>query len=66
MSVKLQGYQCVHLGRTNDCELAYPVFVQMEVKTGAMESQLKDSPLKAHGFACVGHRQLFSPYPAYD
>lgn len=58
ITVTLQGYQAVHLGITIDRESISPALVQVKVTTGVMERQKQ-----GNDFACVGHRQLLSPYP---
>lgn len=64
MSVKPQGYQYVHNGSISDCESNSPVLVQMKVRTGALERQQQDNPLKENGFGGGGLRQLLCPYPS--
>ena len=64
-SVKFQGYQCIHLGRTSDNESLSPPLVQIKVTTVAMERQKQDNPQKGNGFAFGAHRKLISPYPSW-
>ena len=52
-SVKLQGYQSVHLGSTSDCELVSPTLLQIKVTAGAMERQKQDNPEEGMGLHVI-------------
>ena len=64
-SVKLQGYQSIHLQSTSVWESVSSALVQIKVTTGEMERQKHDNPQEESGFACGGLKQLLSPYPSW-